>query len=274
MFIKDISHYLIPPNGDSVSIAPSIWHSKKGVGTTAEGINPDGPTSNDDTKSAEIQDFPSSEPGNPTILPRSILEKFHFTFLIRHPQSSVPSYYRCTAPPLDKITGFGDFMPNEVGYKELRALFDYLIAEKLIGPGIANRQSPESTSNGSVNRDHAGDIRGNGISTETVGKVDICVIDADDLLEQPQACIEAYCRSVGVPYDLKMLNWDNEDDQEYARQAFAKWKGFHDDALHSTGLISRSQVCNLPSALEIQSPSNQRLPVCLVIPAKGGGNRT
>ena len=243
----------------------------------AEGIKPHGPASKNATTCAEVhygQDFPSTEPGNPTILPRSVLENFHFTFLIRHPRSSVPSYYRCTTPPLDKITGFGNFMPSEVGYKELRALFDYLIAEKLIGPGIANRSSPGVIGSGSVNGDHAADNRGNEIATETVGKVDICVIDADDLLDQPQALVEAYCHSVGVPYDSQMLNWDNEEDQEYARQEFAKWKGFHDDALHSTGLISRRQVCNLPPPLEVQSPFNQRRRVYLVIPAKEGGDCT
>ena len=72
--------------------------------------------------------------------------------------------------------------------------------------------------------------------------VDICVIDADDLLDNPNGIIEAYCKSVGLEYDPKMLDWDTEKDHQQAKDAFEKWKGFHDDAMHSSSLKPRLHV--------------------------------
>ena len=34
------------------------------------------------------------------------------------------------------------------------------------------------------------------------------VIDSDDLLEDPQAIVEAYCNAVGIPYLEKALTWE------------------------------------------------------------------
>lgn len=60
------------------------------------------------------------EPGNPTVMPTEIWSQFHFAFLIRDPHFSVPSYYRCTIPPLDDVTGFYNYDPSEAGYDEVR----------------------------------------------------------------------------------------------------------------------------------------------------------
>merc|ERR1712000_754518 len=68
IFIKDMAYYFMAPDGAPTSIAPSLG------------------------------DHP--EPTNPTNVPLDILRKFNFTFLIRHPRRSVPSYWRCTIPPL------------------------------------------------------------------------------------------------------------------------------------------------------------------------------
>lgn len=162
------------------------------------------------------------EPGNPTIVPRELLEKFHFTFLIRDPHSSVPSYYRCCIPPLDKMTGFYEFYPSEAGYNELRRFFDYARESGLVGNQIAG------DSHGNVNGD--------------AGKPDICMIDADDLLDDPEGVLRVYCKSVGLEFTHDMLNWDNEEDQERARVAFQKWKGFHEDAIDSKDLKPRTHV--------------------------------
>lgn len=176
------------------------------------------------------------EPGNPTVIPQEILENFHFTFLICHPRFSVPSYYRCTIPSLDSCTGFYDFMPSEAGYNELRRVFDYLRSVKFIGPkvagkvdGVAGKASDDTTTIGSV---------------ENSGDIDICVIDADDLLDNPSGMIESYCQSVSIDYHSKMLKWDSEDDHRIARDAFEKWKGFHEDAINSNELKQRSHVSN------------------------------
>ena len=174
----------------------------------------------------------AAEPGNPTVVPAEILKKFHFTFLIRHPRNSIPSYYRCTIPPLDDITGFYNFMPSEAGYDELRRVFDYLIKQNQVGPTRAG--SPESES-----------LKGEEVS--------ITVVDADDLLDTPAEIVEAYCKEVGLEYTPDMLNWDTEIDHKQARDAFEKWRGFHNDAIESTSLKPRVHVSSPFSSLHLSS---------------------
>jgi hypothetical protein len=215
LFIKDITHYLVPPEGKLASIAPSLGGKtvKKGVGTNG--------VTNGDTNGSQKAPYPyatESEEGNPTVIPTEVLKTFHFTFLIRHPRSSIPSYYRCTIPPLDEITGFYNFMPSEAGYDELRRVFDYLRDQKQIGPAIAgNHEFPLPE-----------------------GEVSITVVDADDLLDNPNGIIEAYCKEVGLEYTPDMLNWDTEIDHKQAKDAFEKWNGFHNDAIDSCSLKPRS----------------------------------
>ncbi|KAG0646791.1 hypothetical protein D0Z07_6310 [Hyphodiscus hymeniophilus] len=240
LFIKDIIHYLVPPNGKPATIAPSVVEraAKKGVGTNG-GMNGavndvahslTNGTSNSVTNghtngtNGHYHKTPYpydtiGEPGNPTVVPAGILSQFHFTFLIRHPRYSIPSYWRCTIPPLDKVTGFYNFRPDEAGYDELRRVFDFLINEKQVGPALAG--------------DH-GDLKN--------GEVSITVIDADDLLDNPAGIIEAYCKEVGIEYSPKMLIWDTEEAHNFAKAAFEKWPGFHDDAIESTSLTPRDEA--------------------------------
>ncbi|KAK4231489.1 P-loop containing nucleoside triphosphate hydrolase protein [Podospora fimiseda] len=188
IFIKDIAHYLLPSNKQKASIAPSLRHldntpTTNGTTNDVNGIN--------GTHHLE----------NPTVLPLPLLSKFHFTFLIRHPCRAIPSYYRCTIPPLSSKTGFPNFMPSEAGYDELRRLFDYLLSQSLL---------PQIT-----------------------------VIDADDLLDHPEEIIKIYCQHVGIDFSTQMLKWDGEEAQRKAVEQFEKWNGFHDDAIGSTGLKPR-----------------------------------
>lgn len=82
-------------------------------------------------------------------------------------------------------------------------------------------------------------------------QVDICVVDAEDLLDDPAGIIAAYCKSVGIEYHEQMLTWDSEEDQKQAKHAFAKWAGFHEDALNSYGLEPRKQVSkSIPHLIE------------------------
>lgn len=166
---------------------------------------------------------------NPTVVPSEILGQFHFTFLIRHPRYSIPSYYRCTVPPLNEVTGFHNFMPSEAGYDELRRVFDYLRVVGQVGPKIA-------TQNVYVNRS----------TNSNANKAEICVVDADDLLDDPAGIIAAYCKSVGIGYHEQMLSWDSEKDQKQAKDAFEKWKGFHEDAMNSCDLKPRKLVGESP----------------------------
>ncbi|KAL2886385.1 Branched-chain-amino-acid aminotransferase-like protein 2 [Ceratocystis lukuohia] len=170
VFIKDIAYYLLAPDGKPTKVAASF--------------NVD------------------EEPENPTTIPLEELQKFQFTFLIRHPRRSIPSYYRCTLPPLVEMTGFDEFMPNEAGYAELRRLFDYLI------------------------------------KSGVVPKDRIVVLDADDMLDQPEKVIREYCARTDINFTPNMLEWTEEDDKR-AKEAFEKWKGFHEDALASSSLRPR-----------------------------------
>ncbi|KAF6232860.1 hypothetical protein HO173_008823 [Letharia columbiana] len=218
IFIKDIIHYLVPPNGAPPSIAPSLARKERGIGTFE-------PHSNDVASVAPLApNSYATEPElrNPTVVPSEMLGQFHFTFLIRHPRYSIPSYYRCTVPPLDEVTGFHNFMPSEAGYDELRRVFDFLRSVGQVGPEIASQN-----------------IHVNGSTNGNANRVDICVVDADDLLDNPAGIIAAYCKSVGIGYHEQMLSWDSEEDQKQAKDAFEKWKGFHEDAMNSCDLKPR-----------------------------------
>ncbi|KAH7263289.1 P-loop containing nucleoside triphosphate hydrolase protein [Fusarium tricinctum] len=157
----------------------------------------------DDKPTKVAPSLGEEEPGNPTVLPLEVLKQFQFTFLIRHPRRAIPSYYRCTVPPLDEVTGFYDFMPNEAGYKELVRFFDYLIKENI------------------------------------VDKDNLVVIDADDLLDNPEKTIRLYCEKTGIDFKPEMLEW-NEEDCDYATAAFQKWNGWHNDAIKSSALRPRT----------------------------------
>jgi len=239
LFIKDMAYYLVPPDRKAVSLAPSLARIERGVGTDGTGqylTNDLISTKSDVDKDADQVE--QSAKSNPTVIPEAILKGFQFTFLIRHPRSSIPSYYRCTIPPLDKATGFYNFMPSEAGYDELRRLFDYLRSIGEIGPHVA----------GQTER-----AEGHDKASEPAKKAPICVIDADDLLDKPNEVIEQFCEAVGIKYDPAMLVWDSEEDLRRAKQDFAKWEGFHEDALASSSLKPRQHKKKVKSKQEEDS---------------------
>jgi hypothetical protein len=221
-----MAYYLVPPEGKPAQIAPSLGGKvKKGVGTNGychTNVMAHGTTNglSNGTRSTPYPYNTEAEHGNPTVVPSGILEKFHFTFLIRHPRHSIPSFYRCTIPPLDAVTGFYDFMPNEAGYDELRHVFDYLRSKRFVGPALAG--------------EHEGQLKD--------GEVSITVVDADDLLDNPHGIVEAFCKEVGIQYTPAMLNWDSEKDHQQAKDAFEKWNGFHNDVISSSFLKPRSHA--------------------------------
>lgn len=238
-----MAYYITPPEKQDSSIAPSLQNVRRGVGTeeqlnkqgglgleTVEQGTPDSGISmgmgDKKLSTPNSPPFPfetPAEPGNPTIVPREILERFHFTFLIRHPNRGIPSYHRCCIPPLSERTGWEGFMPCEAGYDELKRLFDYCKDTGLIGPKVcSNPDAPTS-------------------AAESDSGIEICVIDADDLLDDPEGILRKYCQSIGVEFTPDMLNW-NEEDQAYAKEEFLKWDGWHDDAIHSTDLKPRQHV--------------------------------
>ena len=233
-----MAQYLLPPNAKPVAIAPSLAHPRRGIGTDDSSQRRPEPARRNSLKTqTEVYDGIETpmdapydtyvEPGNPTVVPLDLLEQFHFAFLIRHPKAGIPSYYRCCIPPLDAMTGFYGFRSDEAGYAELRRLFDFLRSRSIIGPEMAGRKA---MANGHTNGEQA------------PTRNHICVIDADDLLDHPAEIIEVFCKSVGIEYDPKMLNWDTQEEENYAAKAFEKWKGFHEDAIHSRDLKPRGHV--------------------------------
>lgn len=202
-----MAYQIVPPNsyGKPDAVRQTLVDLRGPLGNVEREI--------DERRSTE------DERSNPSFLPTAILNHFHFIFLIRHPSCSVPSYYRTTIPPLLEITKFAGFDPDETGYRELRALFDYLRSVGQVGPGIAGRPGAESSSGTSI-----------------------CLLDADDLLDKPAAAIEQICKSVGLTFDPAMLSWDSKADEVQAGKLFADWKGWHDDAIASKGLKPRDAV--------------------------------
>ncbi|KAK0610257.1 hypothetical protein DIS24_g12114 [Lasiodiplodia hormozganensis] len=195
-----MAYYLMPPDQKPASIAPSLL--------SYEPPNTNGSTNGIGASHAH----PHIQPDNPTVVPSALLSRFHWTFLIRHPRNSIPSYHRCTVPPLAAVTGWSHYLPSEVGYGELRRLFDYLRRVGVVG----------------------------GSSSEEA--VEVCVIDADDLLDDPAGVIQRYCESVGVEFSPEMLRWGGKEggSRGVAEEKFRKWKGWHEDAIHSTDLKPRA----------------------------------
>lgn len=132
---------------------------------------------------------------NPTVVPGSVLNAMTFVFLVRAPHLAAPSYLRCCIPPLSARTGFDHFRASEVGIRELRIFFDHL-----------RRENPNHQ---------------------------LLVIDSEDLCRTPKPVIEAVCKQAGIEFKDEMLQWEENCQAEV--DMFAKWKGFHDDALNSKG---------------------------------------
>jgi hypothetical protein len=137
-------------------------------------------------------------------------------------------------------------MPSEAGYDELRRVFDFLKEKKMVGPAVAGQH--KTGANGEVN----------GSNGPGEGEVSITVIDADDLLDDPEGVVSSYCKEVGIEYSPDMLNWDSEEDHQRARAAFEKWKGFHEDAINSTSLKPRSASHVSAAATTPRNPSLPR----------------
>jgi hypothetical protein len=141
--------------------------------------------------------------------------------------------YKISTPPDSDITGWHGFHSDDAGYIELRKLFDYLKDAKQIGPKIAGREK-----NPAANGDFENDDDGH-------GQVEICLVDAEDLLRDPEKTCKAYCKSVGLQFHPSMLSWTS-DDHRRAEAAFQKSWALHVNALSSISLKPRVYVSISP----------------------------
>ena len=57
------------------------------------------------------------------------------------------------------------------------------------------------------------------------------VVDAQDLSEDPEGIVRAYCEAVGAPFVPEALSWKPREVPEWQM-----WEGWHDDAQQSTGI--------------------------------------
>lgn len=99
-----------------------------------------------------------------------------------------------------------DFTFEEAGYEELYRLYEY---------AVENGQDP-------------------------------VVIDAQDLSENPDAVVAAYCDSLGIDHKPQALTWEPREIPEWD-----VWNGWHDSAQESTGIGKlESKEVDLPDNLE------------------------
>lgn len=145
-------------------------------------------------------DSPAADSANPTMVPTEFLTDMNYVFLVRPPHLSIPSYYKCCIPPQSKETGFDHYRSSEAGYRELRILYDYVT--KLSKDPKSGVKAP-------------------------------IVVDSVDLIENPTPIISRICAQGNIDFVPEMLSWGQNS--EYEVRMFEKWKGFHNDALNSTG---------------------------------------
>ncbi|CAG8676530.1 hypothetical protein C2G38_979631 [Gigaspora rosea] len=112
--------------------------------------------------------------GSP-LLSKEILSMFKHTFLIRNPEKSVKSFYKAmnaTNEAFDKagvpMSGKIEISSRTFGIKQLRILYDL----------IKNASGEE-----------------------------IALVDADDLVQDPEKILKKYCEMINVEFKKEMLNW-------------------------------------------------------------------
>ena len=112
---------------------------------------------------------------------------------------------------------------EEVGYRELRMLWDYLWLPSY-------RTTTNTTTDTNNDESNDGDENGRPL-----------LIDASDLLSHPTSILQSVCSYIGISYSPSMLSWPSAEDHAYAKSFFAKYAGYHEDALSSTGLKARRE---------------------------------
>ncbi|GBC05946.1 hypothetical protein RclHR1_06520002 [Rhizophagus clarus] len=154
---------------------------------------------------------------------KETLTKFKHTFLIRNPEKSVKSYYRAANATykawddasVSESKRIELFSADSIGLKESRALYDLI--KNVTGEKIA-------------------------------------LVDADDLIREPEKVLRKYCEMIGMEFKKEMLEWKAEKikrwdveipDLYHVPELYNIW---HKNASESTGfnLVSRNKEIEYP----------------------------
>ena len=86
------------------------------------------------------------------------------------------------------------------------------------------------------------------------------VIDADDLLANPRAIMEHYCKETGLPFDEQMLTWQPGEVQDWL--SYKYYKEFFSTVMASSGFLkpSTNSVTVADLSVEAQDVYQQVLP--------------
>lgn len=128
-------------------------------------------------------------------LPPSVLAQYTHCFLIRKPEKVVRSFLRSAAKSAapGEAASSTYFDADETGFVELDRLYQVVTQELHATPVI---------------------------------------VDADDLLADPEGVLRAFYAAVGLPFDERVLSWPAEMPAQWT-----KWPGWHDEAAKSTGFV-------------------------------------
>ena len=90
--------------------------------------------------------------------------------------------------------------------------------------------------------------------TFVVKHIDKCpvIVDADDLLEDPEGIMQAYCEGIGARFEKKILEWEPGPVPDWD-----VWAGWHENALKSSGF--RKQDPN-KSKIDASKKCEEKLP--------------
>jgi hypothetical protein len=72
--------------------------------------------------------------------------------------------------------------------------------------------------------------------TKALGSAPI-VVDADDLEDNPEGTVRAYCEALGIAFIPESMTWDSGEKNEWEI-----WKDWHKDAARSTGIQKNMEV--------------------------------
>lgn len=148
------------------------------------------------------------------------------SFIIRHPAKAIASLYSKSCVDNEK-TGYTHFDPAEAGFTAMGQILEHV---EQLARGVE-------------------------------GAPPIVIIDADDLLEDPEGIMAAYCDAVGLPFDRSMLSWQPGPIKELE----SPWSGWTDDVVNSSGITRRAKSSTLPPVdklpREVQETIAEAMPV-------------